>query len=418
MLTIREGERNNRSAWLEKLQIEEPTLSQLLDDGVLREDAHESFRLAFVGFIRTPTDLVLALPGAPEGERCNVDLIRACFQRYFRQGRTRKLRSEGVSTPEWTDKETFAELDATLTLAQSFAQLGPFLTAQQDRARRGKLDWHRTMRTPAFIGSNGPFYPDLHFRRPMHKASDVTRIQLALLDEYLRKYPIIDRPSGLDDAIRRYGSVSSIQLVAQSRRFQAVLDAERSLTYRTDMLLALDVMLTLLRKAGPLQGSTLLKIYGTVAFSYVWEDICRNTIGEDPILRETLAQPMWYLDSYPKIPGDEQRPDIIFEYEGKRVIVDAKYYTSIPASLPGWADIAKQLVYATSLPPGKQAVANAFLFPGKEPGFVRIGKVAVEHGAGSIGSVDAWKLGFFDSLLTYARWLRADQAFARIMLAG
>jgi hypothetical protein len=406
VITLREGDvRRDDDAWLNFLQEDRATYERLLALRVLRPLDSGAVRWSFVGFLRTPKNLICSVPGAPKGDTIEFRVLRACLYRYFSESISRRPQTDEVINLFWRDSSAFAEIDAALTLVRFFADNGPFVTLRRQEARRGKLDWRRTMHTTAFVGTTGPFYPRLRFSRLVETATEITKVQLSLISEMLVKYrPVLDRPPGLADAIRQYGVFTTDQLQSEASRLNSIILAERTVTFRSDAMVMLDIMRFLLGvTTGGLIGSLALNLYGSSAFEYVWEDVCRDAVGDDAAIHSELAQPVWHFDSPSQsFPGGPQRPDIMFCDQQTLVIADAKYYFPVPPSVPGWQDIAKQLTYARSTEHTTRDIASLFMFPGDQDGLQRIGAVSVSSSSSSVGSVDVWKLGFVEAVKSYA----------------
>lgn len=408
MILIEEGSTfQSASDCKKRLSIADDDFTAFLESGLLEGSRKRALRWRYVGFISTRADLIVGLPKVPLSPRSRFRLLRRVLQRFFADSKMRASNAPDAELLFWKDGDTFKAFDATVSLLRLFLEDGPYMTTVRDRARTGKLDWRQTLREQAFVTQLGPFYPTLRFKRDMQRANDVTRVQLGFLSALLDRFSILSRPASLPDAIRRFGAFSESDLEAQREAISKLLHKERSITYRTNLIDLIDLLLALIGQFERLRGPVALRMYGTTSFELVWEAACRALFDDDSNVRTELAQPTWaFLHPPIAFDGHPQRPDILIRCPEETAVIDAKYYFPVPETVPGWGDIAKQLVYAQSVlaPAAGHVVSNSFIFPAADttPILKRIGKVSVAHKVKTIGSIAAYSLAFEHALTSYA----------------
>lgn len=136
-----------------------------------------------------------------------------------------------------------------------------------------------------------------------------------------------------------------------------------------------------------------INIYGTKSYCFIWEDICQNVFGHNPVLKKKIPKPNWR-----SIIGEKDNysssfiPDIVFEKDNDLYIYDAKYYETdfddegnLKNNSPGIGDISKQFLYEECYRlyyqnngVKKDNYYNAFLFPVEESDYKYIGNVFFE----------------------------------------
>ncbi len=372
----------------------------------------------FVGFIRTTADLIAVVPKPIEADYKGVALMRSALNRYFNSGATRVPQRIAVEDLFWRDDRALQELDGASTLLRAFLDHGPYRAPSTQVARRGAVDWRRTLRGTPIHAANGSIYRELWRSRHGRDTNDVTRVLLGMLTWLLAKYPILKEPHGLADAIAECGAYSHDEIARRRQLFASLIRAERAVTYRTDQIAVLEVALALISDDRSLRGREAFALFGTRAFEYIWEDACREAMGgDDGGLRSTLAMPEWNWTNHAPTTGEGQRPDVIQQFGETVFVVDAKYYFPVPPVMTPWQDIAKQLIYAQSLPIGSDnRLRNAFVFPAAREPVEKLGEVSVDSAKEHVGKIELWSLNAWTALLRYSKRLGADSDFISRLL--
>lgn len=409
MIAATERDVKGSEDWKQFLEIKADEFNALCLLGIFQL-TEGGYSLDFVGFIRTSTNLIVVNPPSATGG-FTPRLLRACLHRYFIDSRGRYPIEFGLKRMVWSDTQVFVEMDAAQVLIRFLTQHGTYAQTTRVKTKRGRIDWRRTLRGAAVHSSSGIFFPDMSYSRLSSQPTILTYLQLRLANEAIKKYgAFLTRPACLGDQLQEDARFIDIERTESRLRLAALVTAERHLVFRTDVIEMLNAMLVLLTMPAEQNvGPESMKLYGSIAFEYVWEELCRSLLGDEALLHEALAQPVWRLNAETFERG-LQRPDIMFSRSGHIVIADAKYYPLMPRTLPGTQDVAKQLVYALSLKGyERDQIISVFVFPGGEKRFEQIGAVSLRRDRYSVGSIGVWKLNFLLAAQQYAARSSADR---------
>jgi len=265
------------------------------------------------------------------------------------------------------DTGTTGLLSIIAKLAADFRENGFFTERQRMSFRNaGKPDWAKTVRktTPLGAGGNQPVYSEIYTSRSIDTRETLLgRIHAAVLRE------ITDNHGWwLDGMVARRNDFQRIPIPSSNRRvwptqirqLRAGLYASRSIRLANLLIKYLE------DDRARANGSHL---FGLNDFHSVWERMLTSTLpnvlsGMNEQLPFARYQPhhlgMKHVDRF-------MRTDIIAEEAGTYYLLDAKYYLARDErTLPGWGDVAKQIVYEQALRRivgPKTQVVNAFVFP-------------------------------------------------------
>lgn len=402
MIVGREAEKIPAELFTERFRLDEQTITKLVSDRLVERDVGVLW-WRYVGFIKTSTDLIVIVPKVVNRDWEDWLLIRRVLSRYFATSSLRKPIITSLEDLDWRDERVFNELDSATTLLRFFVEHGPYRVSKRRRSTGGAIDWGQTLRSAPVQSDSGPVYVDLVMVRRHHEANEITSLILGFLKYLLDKYPVLPSPTTLPDVTQKYGAVEYEQILENREYFTTVVRSERAITFQTDQIVLLETLLSLLSIDEGTTGRDLYSLFGVNKFEKVWEDVCRDSIGgDDESLRNQLAKPVWVWSNYLPTVADRQNPDVLSSVEGKILIVDAKYYFPVPPQTTPWGDIAKQLVYAQSIPANGAEIVNVFVFPGLCDSFEVAGYLDVRNDVHVVGKIDLWRLDFTSSLIRYA----------------
>lgn len=226
-------------------------------------------------------------------------------------------------------------------------------------AKRGKIDWNRTIKTQkAHIQDEEVLYLDFTVRNSRIRENElITRVHEYCVYESFRKLGWIftsyvpPKPS----------------LAFNYRLFKSVVTEKLSNTFDDkNKRLFMDMLAIIECQSDPDAPNNYS--YGTYRFEYVWESMIDKVFGE---ANKELFYPVSHwntitgnCDNYPL------EPDTIMIYGSHIFVLDAKYYkygmTGAPSHLPESTSINKQITYGEyveRLGYSTDSIYNAFLMP-------------------------------------------------------
>lgn len=232
-------------------------------------------------------------------------------------------------------------------------------------AKRGKIDWNRTIKTQEpYVQDNQVFYLDFVTRKNQIKENEL----ISLIHEYC-VYESFAKIGWLFTA----SMPQKPRIKYNKRLFKSVLVQKISKTFNDRNRKLFREMLAIVEYSGDSDASMDYK-FGTDRFEYVWEALIDKAYG---IVEKEKYFPRtsWMID------GNEcgnacLEPDTIMLWDGNVYVLDAKYYkygvTKRPADLPGSTSINKQITYGEYIAEqeifkkvhgNNYQVYNAFLVP-------------------------------------------------------
>ena len=154
------------------------------------------------------------------------------------------------------------------------------------------------------------------------------------------------------------------QLTDQSPIYCTHIKLELLQTFNSEDILILQILHDYVEKnkSFRFKGLNEVRLYGTNKFQNVWEHICSRIFNNQyNNLKNTFAQPRWFIDNHLLDGRGEFIPDVLLSVDNNLIILDAKYYYPIPKNICGVSDVAKQLLYSQIAK--SDSVKNIFLFP-------------------------------------------------------
>lgn len=232
-------------------------------------------------------------------------------------------------------------------------------------AKRGKIDWNRTIKTQEpYVQDNQVFYLDFVTRKNQVKENEL----ISLIHEYC-VYESFAKIGWLFTA----SMPQKPRIKYNKRLFKAVLVQKISKTFNDRNRKLFREMLAIVEYCGDSDASMDYK-FGTDRFEYVWEALIDKAYG---IVEKEKYFPRtsWMIDG--SVFGNAcLEPDTIMLWNGNVYVLDAKYYkygvTKRPADLPGSTSINKQITYGEYIAEqeifkkvkgNNYQVYNAFLMP-------------------------------------------------------
>ena len=276
------------------------------------------------------------------------------------------------------DTGTTGLLSVIAKLAADFRENGFFTERQRLSFRNaGKPEWAKTVRKtiPLGAGGNQPVYSEIYTSRAIDTRETLLgRIHAAVLRE------ISDNHGWwLDGMLARRNEFQRIPIPSSNRRvWPTQIRQLRTSLYASRSIKLANLLIKYLEADSAHDSGN--HVFGLNDFHSVWERMLAATLPnvfegmneQLPFARYQPHHPSWkHVDRF-------MRTDIIAEEAGTYYLLDAKYYLARDErTLPGWSDVAKQIVYEqalrTIIGPETQVV-NAFVFPTNASGHVRFTK--------------------------------------------
>lgn len=253
-------------------------------------------------------------------------------------------------------------------LADDFRQNGLLTDRVRVAAKNsGKPNWSKTVsRSVPFLSSpSGFIYLDFLSSKVSASSHNLlTEVQAAVLREIAASHGW-----WIDGLESRGWELSAVPLPSAKRSlWPELLAAQLPNLYSVRAISLTNDLITYLRESSDSQGSG--AIFGVVDFERVWEAMLIKTlVGANDGWNRHLPRAEYFpaYDSNLEPVERRMRMDLVVEEQDGYTIVDAKYYGALSAdSLPGWSDIAKQMVYEMafrSVVGDLVNVKNCFVFP-------------------------------------------------------
>lgn len=291
-------------------------------------------------------------------DRCKA--VMRVLAKYGSDIEKRKLEDE-------SDTGTTGLLSVIAKLAADFRENGFFTERQRLSFRNaGKPDWLMTVTRTIPLGASGnqPVYNEIYTTRSIDTRETLLgRIHAAVLRELSENHGWwLDGIVARKSEFQRIPKPSSHRRIwpTQIRQLLTGLYASRSIRLAHLLIKYLEA------NRAHSSGS---HIFGLNDFHSVWERMLATTLpnvlsGMNEQLPFARYQP---VNAKAKHVDRFMRTDIIAKEAGTFYLLDAKYYLAQDEStLPGWGDVAKQIVYEQALKkiidPQAQVI-NAFVFP-------------------------------------------------------
>lgn len=373
MTLLHEGVKESKARWQQILGItgDDGQFQGLVDKGILekQDSTRTEYRLALVGLLFTRNNAFIAAPkifdtAASIKPSSLIHDIVACLRTYFRKQRdlTQVSASEVLSWKKDRGRvvETFLQLlDWTLTHGFQMEKIERADDAFED------IDWPATMDvgTPLHIGES-VIYSEIVSRGARTRLGPLALLQAQTLLRLHRTLSPVssiwlsDNSDILDEARQIVALADESELL---RMPSEVADYLSSCNLDTDRDIATILLNDLTDKHAPSQEAG---AFGVTDFHWVWEDMCRQALSSERVLKhgEIASQPHYEIGEKKKSAAP-QRPDILSGDDLNVHIYDAKWYAAERDNLPGVDDIIKQIVYELSVEQSLNVAHNAFLLP-------------------------------------------------------
>lgn len=232
-------------------------------------------------------------------------------------------------------------------------------------AKRGKIDWNRTIKTQRpYVQNNNVFYLDF-----VTKKNQVNEDELiSLIHEYC-VYESFCKIGWLFTA----HIPKTPRIKYNEKLFKSVLLQKISKTFNDRNRKLFRDMLAIVVYEGDSNAGNDYK-YGTDRFEYVWENLIDRVYGIAG-KEKYFPKTSWIIDGK-KYENACLEPDTIMLWNGNVYVLDAKYYkygvTRRPSDLPESTSINKQITYGEYIAEQEKfkqlhgesfKVFNAFLLP-------------------------------------------------------
>lgn len=254
-------------------------------------------------------------------------------------------------------------------LARDFRDHGVYAERTRVRGRDiGKPDWSTTVKKmrPLFSSDGEALYSGIATTRSIDSRETLLgRIHAQVMTEIMQEHGWwLDGLNGRQQELRTVGRP------AHSRHLWAkLLSGFATQIFSTRGIRLAGLLIAYLEanrsdSAGP-------NVFGLEDFHSVWEHMLYKTVPDViPDINARLPFASYLPSSQEEAISSvsrRMRADIVTRVDKGYGLLDAKYYAAQgPDSLPGWGDIAKQMVYEMALRKivGPEAsISNAFVFP-------------------------------------------------------
>ncbi len=368
-----EGQVMSSLAWQEQLRVTDTSFRAFMADGIFVPSSAQAFRLNFVGVLFTDNEAFTVLPkifrNSVETKNASLQYdVVACIRRYIASVRRRTRHAEASETLSLKD-EGAKIIDVFLSLVDWTLDRG--IHSERIEAHgfdSSDIDWGATMRDgiPLHIGRS-VVYSEITSREITNRYGPLAQIQakallamhqglkpasLLWLDE---NDPILEMAA---DVIASFDENENVSVHTETD----LLEYMNGCNQDHDKELA-GILFEWL--SGVQRGIDRPSAYGTTAFEYVWEDMCREIVRElgDLTSHEEIASQPLYVFPHTNKKPQGQRPDILRQLPDGIVILDAKWYDADSRDWPGTQDVIKQMMYQASVANNLRVICNAFLVP-------------------------------------------------------
>lgn len=333
--------------------------------------------LFFVGLLENEENRIFSLPKYCTPQDVNhapdiINLLRTA------QNQARSLDARSYLGEQRTNTN-HNRIELALQLFRDFTQNGLLQPKEYiyKRTQAYEPTWAQTINKiePIFTESGAPIYSEWIGR---HALKDnlhiITRIHSQILRECQQKYGLIlgFRPLNLEhiEPLPSHMVPVVIQLI------KSIL----SRIYKQREVIILKYILDWLESNSDEENK--VKIYGTLYFEYLWENICTFIFQDKSktgIWKNIIPTPQWYVNNHIFLSRGRFILDLISTLSQSTIMIgDAKYYTpefkdQIAFSTPGMDSISKQVHYLEIVKSSlkaknkdfyrKNRFFNAFIFP-------------------------------------------------------
>ncbi|MCM1064647.1 MAG: LlaJI family restriction endonuclease [Eubacterium sp.] len=257
-------------------------------------------------------------------------------------------------------------VQAYLFLIKDFFERGYYKERDTYRqiAKRGKIDWSRTIRTQKpLLQENAAYYLDFVVKKnTINEDELITLVHEYCVYESFEKFGwlftsfVPPKPK-----IRLH---RKMMLVVVNDKLQSTFNDRNRRLFRN--------MIAVIRAMKDDAGSDFR--YGTYHFEYVWEKMIDRVFGISE-KEEYFPKTTWTLADGRKRDNAFLRPDSIMRTDKRVYVLDAKYYkfgwSGMPGHLPESASINKQIAYGEYIAKSEKFMAdgehpmvyNAFIMP-------------------------------------------------------
>lgn len=257
-------------------------------------------------------------------------------------------------------------VQAYLFLIKDFFERGYYKERDTNRriAKRGKIDWSRTIRTQKpLLQDDEAYYLDF-----VVKKNTINEDELITLVHKYCVYESFERLGWLFTSFVPPEPKTKLNM----KMMTAVVSDKLQSTFNDSNRQLFKNMITVIKSMGDDSQSEFR--YGTYRFEYVWEKMIDRAFGI-PEKEEYFPKTMWNLADGRSYDNAVLEPDSIMLLNGKVYILDAKYYkygwSGAPGHLPESTSINKQITYGEYIAEGKKfmrdgehpIVYNAFIMP-------------------------------------------------------
>lgn len=323
-----------------------------------------------------------------------------------------RYRMESIHTSEenqflnGSETNSNGRIVAAVVLLNDFQTYGYLKRTERIKTTyaKGNIDWAATVnRKHPVISQRRLYYTDPVIRQNVEDVNNIViQIHKAVISECLQLWGWMMGLSSND---------ISCKMPCDDEKAVRILKNELLVTYANREIEVLRNMIAYLQCKTGKRKYVHFELLATPFFYYVWEYICGHIFeNQYAAMLPVVAKPVW--KNCPVKHNVSQRPDILFINGKGFFILDAKYY-DYNNSLPGWNDVAKQLLYKYTIENNKSVKAmkilektdrlyNAFIFPQNDTTkTVYIGTVAVEDVA-DLGEIHAFAINTRLAMYAYA----------------
>jgi hypothetical protein len=373
-----EGATYSREEWIALLKCSSGVLDELIDRKIFERLVEGKWTLRFVGTLVFAELAWVCVPKIASEEfspsvgadLASYDRLSRILEIYAERSTSRKAGHDKIATEiiaEGAASTPLRELELFGALVSWTATYGyhSVETSHRSSGFDKPINWTETLAGCIPVHSRtGTIYNAPICVETIHKPTSLTfcqaRFLTTLFAKYRRAVPSLIRGAYelLDEGFRLSDEYAHGKNLSTADLTELLNSTNRD--HEKDLVVIL-LGLTRIEEARHSKHNP-VTLYGTTAFEYVWEDMCREVFANNEEQSLTLANPL-YLISGSNRAVSSQRPDSICFEQGKIFILDAKYYVGFPkTSAPALEDIRKQIFYVLSSNHGNEACA-AFLFP-------------------------------------------------------
>lgn len=380
-MIVSEGTTHDRADWVDVLHCSAEQLDELIDRGLFELTRGGNWKLKFVGSLVFQRSVWFCIPSIAETQYTSapiepkfLKLLFRVLENYSRRSVDRTAGRDTLGTHLSASEYAMSpmrELELLLALVEWTTTYGfhatdvEYRTTSTNRPIRWSDTINRTL--PSHLRT-GTAYFEPSSASVLKSPSTLGTIQAHAISSLLSKYRIVAQ-SLLDASLDLVEEANSIRARSNTPISLSSPDLYESLN-ETNLdhekeLITLLLSLAAIERAKYDRNQT-ITLYGTTAFELVWEDMCRLVFGGSNRPGDFLSNPRYRLSARPEeIPVAKQRPDVLCEYRGRALVLDAKYYARFPLTHPSLEDIRKQIFYTMSLPKGTISLC-AFLLPSSQ----------------------------------------------------